>query len=159
MNKKKIKYGILIVPQGTPLCTMEKGGDKDNKARYRFSNTGKKTSARLISLVTNETVMPDLYGAPWAHTKEGWVKAEDKITWFNSYKEASKTLASLTNRKRKILIGIVIAVIIAATAYLVYKHYQGKKLIAAAAPDTVPAAEPIAEPVTETIIPDEIPMD
>lgn len=147
MAKKNIRYGIIDIPQNTVLCTMEKGGDSENKARYRFSDTGKRTSSRLVALVSDETVMTDLYGAPWAHTDKGWVKAEDKITWCNSYKEASEKLASLTNRKRKIILWILTAVLVAVTVYLVYRHFKNTADI-----------NPIIE-TPETPIPDEIPMD
>ena len=157
MKKNTTKYGVIIIPKGTVLCTMEKGGDKDGKARYRFSDSGKRTASRLVALVSDETIMNDLYDAPWAHTDKGWVKAEDKITWYNSYKEASDALASLTNRKRKIILWILIAVLFAALGYLIYKHYQGKTEIQTVVPDIEPAAEPIVEP--ETIIPDEIQVD
>ena len=126
MKKTEIKYGIIDAPAATPLCSMEKGGDKDGKARYRFVDTGKKTDKRIIALVTTETIMRDLYGAPWAHTPQGWVKAEDKITWYSSYKEASNMLASLTNRKQKILITVLLLIAFAGIAYIIYKTYKNK---------------------------------
>jgi hypothetical protein len=126
MTKTEIKYGIIDTPVGTPLCSMEKGGDKDGKARYRFVDTGKKIDKRIIALVTTETVMRDLYGAPWAHTPQGWVKAEDKITWYSSYKEASNMLASLTNRKQKIVITILLLIAFAGIGYIIYKTYKSK---------------------------------
>ena len=146
--KKQPTYGIIDIPKQTAICNMEKGGDKDGKAGYRFVGTGTYTAKRLIALVSSETVMTDLYGATWAHTKKGWVKAQDHITWYNTYKEASNALASLTNRKRKIILGLSIAVLIAAIAYLTIKHWHKPDIIL-----------PTAEPINETIIPDEIPMD
>lgn len=149
---KQPTYGIIDIPKGSAICTMEKGGDKDNKAGYRFAGTGSYTDKRLVALVSSETVMTDLYGALWAHTPKGWIKAQDHTTWYKSYKDASHALASLTNRKRKIVLGITIAVLIAAIIYIWIK-YRRKSDIA------IPAAEPVVEPAIENPIPDEIPMD
>lgn len=127
MKKTEIKYGIIDIPEGTILCKIEKGGDKDGTARYRFVDTGKKTNKRSIALISNETIMLDLYDAMWARTPNGFVKAQDKITWYASYKEASNAYASLTNRKRKILITILVLALVAGTIFLAYKFYKAKK--------------------------------
>ena len=124
MKKKETKYGVIDIPQGTIICTMEKGGDKDNKAGYRFSNSGKRTDSRIVALVTDETVMQDVYGDDWAHTKEGWIKTGDNITWYQSYKEAANALASKTRRKRRIIRIIIIAITLAAVGYTAYKIYK-----------------------------------
>ena len=127
MKKNTIKYGVIDIPAGTILCNIEKGGDKDGKAIYRFTDSGKKTSSRIISLVTNETTMPDLYGATWAHTKNGWVKAEDKITWYSNYKEASNAYASLTNRTRKVIRTILLILLAVGIGYLAYKLIKQRR--------------------------------
>lgn len=126
MKTKNTQYGIVDIAPGAVLCRMEKGGDKDGKAIYRFSDTGERTTKRHIALVTNETLMNDLYGAPWAHTAKGWIKAEDKITWYSSYKEASNAYASLTNRKRKIVLTVLIMLLITLISILIYKIYKNK---------------------------------
>lgn len=154
MAKKEIKYGVISIPKGTVICTMENGGDKDGKAIYRFSDSGKRTTCTTHALISDETVMKDLYGDVWAHIKEGWVKAGDKITWYGSYKAATEAL-SKKKTWRKTLFRIAPIIIIAALAgWYLYKRYKANILTAAA----VPAAEPAIE-TTETIIPDEIPMD
>ena len=146
MKKSSIQYGVMDVHAGTILCRLEKGGDKDSKAIYRFSPTGEKTSSRIISLVTNETTMPDLYGATWAHTKNGWVKAEDKITWYSNYKEASNAYASLTNRKRKVIRTILLLLLAIGIGYIAFKYIKQRRL-------TTTVQTPIDIPT------DEIPMD
>ena len=158
MKKSNTTYGVIDIPAGTILCKMENGGDKDGKARYRFADTGKKTSSRLVALVTNETLMPDLYGAQWAHTDKGWVKAEDKITWHGSYREASNALASVTNRKRKVLMTILIIVLAAGIGYLIYKYYKHYKMTTNGTTNDI-TIEPTIEPTIQTVLPDEIPLD
>ena len=126
MKKDNIQYGVLDIPAQTVICKLEKGGDRDNKATYRFAMTGRTTKKRHIALVTNETLMTDFYNAKWAHIPFGWVKAEDKITWFNSYKEAAQEKASRTNRKQIITRTILIIMLIAAIAFIAYKIYKHK---------------------------------
>lgn len=146
MKKTNIQYGVIDIPAGTTLCNIEKGGDKNGTARYRFVDNGHRTESRHIALVSNETLLPDLYGALWARTKNGWVKAQDKITWYSSYREASNAYASLTNRKRKILLTVLLVILAALITYLVYKICKNKINI------------PNVEPTINTDI-DEIPLD
>ena len=87
MKKPTIQYGIIDIPEETVLCNIEKGGDKNGTARYRFVDNGHRTENKHIALVSNETLLPDLYEALWARTKNGWVKTQDKITWYSSYQE------------------------------------------------------------------------
>lgn len=146
MKKQEIRYGVIDIPAGSALCTLEKGGDKDNKATYRFSDTDKRTTKRLVALITTETILQDYYNAQWAYTKKGWVKAENHITWYNSYKEAADALHAKTNRKKKILIGLLAATLTIAIGYMIYK-FRNKTDIT------------IQSTTNETLIPDEIPMD
>ena len=126
MKKPTIQYGIIDIPEKTVLCNIEKGGDKNDTARYRFVDNGHRTESRHIALVSNETLLPDLYGALWARTKNGWVKTQDKITWYSSYREASNAYASLTNRKRKIILTVLLVILAALVTYLVYKICKNK---------------------------------
>ena len=126
MKKPTIQYGIIDSPEKTVLCNIEKGGDKNDTARYRFVDNGHRTENRHIALVSNETLLPDLYGALWARTKNGWVKTQDKITWYSSYREASNAYASLTNRKRKIILTVLLVILAALVTYLVYKICKNK---------------------------------
>lgn len=124
--KPKIKYGIAIIPKGSALCTLEKGGDKDGKAMFRFSETHTYTPKTQCILITNETIMYDLYGAEWVRCNKKWVKADGKITWYNSYEEAVKVKASATNRKQKnirIMLTIMITVLI---GYIIYKLIKNR---------------------------------
>ena len=146
MKKPTIQYGIIDIPEGTVLCNIEQGGDKNGTARYRFVDNSHRIDKRHIALVSNETLLPDLYGALWARTKNGWVKTQDKITWYSSYQEASNAYASLTNRKRKILLTVLLVILAALVTYLVYKICKNKINI------------PNVEPTINTDI-DEIPLD
>lgn len=121
MKKDTIKYGVINIPPGSVLCTLEKGGDKDNQAQYRFASTGQKNKKKIVALVSNETTMQDLYGDTWAHTKNGWIKAQNYITWYDSYIEASNAYASITNRKQKITIVMLLSIAIIGIIYLVKK--------------------------------------
>lgn len=122
MAKDTSKYGVAIIPENTFICTIEKGGDKDDIARYRFTETGKRTSKQIITIVTDDIILPDLYGEPWVRTPQGWVKAGDKITWYNSYEEARKVYKKLTKYNQKLTIYICLTAIAAIIGYLIYKY-------------------------------------
>lgn len=142
MRKKPTKYGVIDIPAGSVICTLENGGDKDGKAMYRFSDSGKRTANRLIALVTGETIMQDLYGDMWAHTPKGWVKAEKYTTWYESYKEASDKMAALTHRHKRVLKYLLAAAITGLTGYLIYKYLKNK---------TTNITPPVETPATDEI--------
>lgn len=127
MKKNEVKYGIAALPKGAALCAIEKGGDKDNKATFRFSDTHKVLDKAQYLLVTNEIVMNDLYSDEWLYHKGYWIKADGKITWYASYKEASHAKASLTNRKSKIARIILVLMLVALIVYLTYKLIKSHK--------------------------------
>ena len=154
MKKNIIKYGVAQIPIGIAICSLEKGGDKKNKARYRFSDTGKRTTKKTIKLITDEIIVTDLYNAPWIKIKEGWVKAENRITWYDNYAEATQAL-SKKKHGRKYLIYLVPILILTVLAI---RYFYGKYKASSITTATAPAAEPIIE-TTQTVIPDEIPMD
>lgn len=126
MKQTNIQYGIINVPEGAVLCKIEQGGDKNGQALYRFVNSGSKTEKKHIAIVTHESLLPDLYGALWAKTKKGWIKVQNYITWYSSYNEAANAYASLTNRKRKIILTLLVMILTALFAYIIYKIGKNK---------------------------------
>ena len=86
-KNKTTRYGTLTILKGAVYCTIEKGGDNKGKAVIRFSDNGKRATNTQTILITDELVTTDFYGDTWIHTKKGWIKAEDRLTWYNSYKE------------------------------------------------------------------------
>lgn len=130
---------------------MENGGDKDGKAIYRFADTGIRTDRITHTLISDETIMKDLYGNKWAHTKKGWVKADDKITWYDSYTEATHALAKKKTWRRTLIRVLPFVILAALVAYLIYKHCKNTA-------STLQIDTTIETPI-EPIIPDEIPMD
>lgn len=130
---------------------MENGGDKDGKAIYRFSDTGKRTTCETHALISDETVMKDLYGDDWAHIKKGWVKAGDKIAWYDSYTEASQALAKKKTWRRTLIRVLPFVILAALVGYLIYKYYKKTT--------TTLQIEPTIETPIETAIENEIPLD
>lgn len=118
----KTKYGIAEIPKGTILCSLEKGGDKDNLARHRFVESGKCTTKKIIKIVTDELVLQDLYDENWILIGQEWVKAEDIITWYDSYEKARNAYKSLTHYNRKLIIWVLITTILAIAGYRIYIH-------------------------------------
>ena len=122
MKKQNIKYAVIDIPAGTALCTLEKGGDKDNKAIYRFSDTNQRTTKRIIAIASSETILTDLYNAQWAYTKKGWIKTENHIKWYQSYQEAKQELRNKTHQTKKNIIIILITCIAITIIYKIIKH-------------------------------------
>lgn len=122
MAKDTSKYGIVDIPKATIVCDIEKGGDKDGTARYRFSDNGKRTTRRIVALVNDDVTLPDLYGALWMRTKQGWVKIEDNVKWYDSYSQAHNAYRSYIIHSPYIFWGIITVALIGLTAYILYKR-------------------------------------
>ena len=128
-KNKTTRYGTLTILKGAVYCTIENGGDNKGKAVIRFSDNGKRATNTQTILITDELATTDFYGDTWIHTKKGWIKAEDRLTWYNTYKEAKEAVYGKNHTKRKILLIIPIVILVAVIAYKLYKRKQTTPII------------------------------